>query len=129
MDIIEKVEQVRKQTVETFGGNPYLIIHVDLDKTLTMDTCWTEEDCLNARPNKRMVEVVKRLSRRDVVIIYTARHDGLFGASNIWLKKQGIRCPLSNNKEPTSLYIDDKSFNPFENGNTVLKNKQYRVWY
>ena len=129
MDILEKVEQTRREIAKTFADNPYLIIHVDMDKTLTMETCWTIEECYNVKPNIQMVKAVNTIAQRDVVIIYTARQNHLIPATIDWLNKYNVRYDaISNIKRPTCLYIDDKSFNPFDMRNCILKNKSHKAW-
>lgn len=87
------------------------IICIDIDETLTKETCWTEEECLNALPNKEVIEKVNEIYNNNFVVIYTARRDFLIPATLKWLRKNGImfHC-ISNNKIPTDAgYVDDKS--------------------
>jgi len=88
------------------------IILFDLDGTLTKETCWTEEECLEATPIKKNVEAIKKLARDHFVIIWTARKDHLISASLKWLRKHDIPFQaISNNKTSADYYIDDKAYN------------------
>lgn len=128
MDIMQFFEKRRKEVAATFASNPYMIIHVDLDCTLTLETCWTPEDCLNAEPNPQMIRAINALATNNVVIIYTARQDHLLEASVKWLRKVGVRFDaISNNKQASCCYIDDRSFNPFLEGHSVIKT-DHKAW-
>ena len=133
MDIYERVEQVREVHAERLGAVDtsfiYLFLHIDVDKTLTLETCFTPQQCLDAEPRHQMIEVVNKLAQRDVIIIYTARQDRLIPATLQWLRHWHVRYDaISNEKRPSDLVIDDKSFNPFEDGNCVVKNKTHLAW-
>jgi uncharacterized HAD superfamily protein len=85
------------------------IICFDLDGTLTKEICWTSEQCLDATPTE-LIGLVKELTKKNTVIIYTARQNHLMNATFEWIEKQGIgRCPVSNFKIGTDYYIDDKN--------------------
>lgn len=87
------------------------ILCIDLDGTLTKEICWTPEDCLNATPTD-LVNLVKELTKRNTVIIYTARQNHLMNSTFEWLQVNGIgRCPVSNFKIGCTLYLDDKALN------------------
>lgn len=91
------------------------IYAIDIDNTLTLETCWTEEQCLNATPNKKVIEFVKKLIEDShFVYFYTGRRDRLMGATFKWLKNQGLPAIVSNWKMPFDYLLDDKSFNPTE---------------
>ena len=88
------------------------IIAWDLDGCLTKETCWTEEECLNATPNEKMVKLEREVARNHYVIIWTARKDDLMSASIKWLRKHDIPFQaISNNKTSADCYIDDKGYN------------------
>ena len=134
MDIYERVEQVREAQAERMGiveptYHNFLFLHIDVDKTLTLETCFTPQQCLDAEPRHQMIEVINRLAQKDVIIIYTARQDRLIPATLQWLRHWHVRYDaISNEKRPSDLVIDDKSFNPFEDGNCVVKNKTHKAW-
>ena len=87
------------------------VICIDVDKTLTVENCWTEEECLNAVPRQDVIDKVNEISRSYFVVIYTARRDHLLVATLVWLRKHGVTFhAISNNKIPTDIgYLDDKS--------------------
>lgn len=87
-------------------------IAIDLDKTLTKTVCWTPQQCREAKPTK-ILDLVKKLQRKNVVVIYTARQNELMGATFEWLQVHGIgRCPVSNFKIGCDMYLlDDKAIN------------------
>lgn len=84
---------------------------VDLDGCLCEEVCWTPEGCLNATPTP-IVELVKKLNRTNMVVVYTARQNHLMSETHEWLEKQGIgRCPVSNFKIGSDIYLDDRALN------------------
>lgn len=92
------------------------LILVDCDGTLTKEICWSEQDCLEATPNKKIINWVNRQYYREcIIIIYTARHESLRQATNYWLKKMQIRFhALRMNKIPSTILLDDKTIRPEE---------------
>ena len=88
------------------------VMAIDLDNTLTTKTCWTEEDCQNAEPNIKMVEIVQELFKKNTIIIYTARKDELLPATVKWLRAHDIpHFGVCNEKRPYDVYVDDKAIN------------------
>lgn len=88
------------------------VVLFDLDGTLTKETCWTEEECLNATPNEEMVKIERKIAKDHFVIIWTARKDDLLSASVKWLRKHDIPFQaISNNKTSCDIAIDDKTYN------------------
>jgi uncharacterized HAD superfamily protein len=109
MDINEFVDYMAEHATAR-----YLVIGVDMDKTLCKETCWDEEQCLNATPDQHIIDQVNKLKNRHFVMIYTARRDELIPATLRWLRKNEVYFNgISNRKEPLDIYIDDKAFNPF----------------
>jgi uncharacterized HAD superfamily protein len=87
------------------------IICVDVDDTLTHETCWTVEQCENATPRQDVIDRVNEVSITNFIVIYTARRDFLIPATLKWLRKHGVVFhAFSNNKCPTDIgYLDDKA--------------------
>ena|SRR3990167_5613104 len=84
------------------------IINIDVDNTLTNETCYTVEDCLKATPKENIVSAVNKLYEEDFIIIYTARRDHLIPATLEWLRRNNVRWhAFSNLKIPSDQYIDD----------------------
>ena len=85
------------------------IIMVDLDGTLCKGEAWTPKDCLKAKPIQKNIDKVNKLSRGNLVVIWTARNDNLMTATFKWLKENGV-CfdAVSNEKPGANIYIDDK---------------------
>jgi uncharacterized HAD superfamily protein len=92
------------------------LIAVDLDGTLTVESCWTEEECLIATPRKDMIDYVNKLyNEREHIVIWTARRDCLRHATEYWLSKNGVHYhTLDMSKLPAHLYIDDKAINSLD---------------
>jgi len=92
------------------------LILVDIDNTLTTSTSWTEQDCLFAPPNKRMIDWVNARYRDCcTIIIYTARREDLREATKYWLKKNNVNYhAIRFNKIPCDIFIDDKACRPEE---------------
>lgn len=112
------IEEKRKEVAERMGtkklSEVFLFVQVDMDKTLTIGTAWTPEQVENSIPNYEMIAAVNSLGRRDVIIIYTARHDELIPATIKWLRKHSVRYDaISNIKRAAHIMVDDKAFNPF----------------
>lgn len=94
------------------------LIAVDLDGTLCIGNCWTEEECLFAKPIlERIDKVNKMYTGGGHIIIYTARPEWFRFATEYWLNKHNVRrhalvmCP---NKMGADYYIDDKAIKPEE---------------
>ncbi len=88
------------------------IIAVDMDGTICKEVCWDENDCRNATPNNKMIDVVNALSKTKHVVVYTARKDGLIPETLAWLRRHEVKFDsISNNKMPADAYIDDKAIN------------------
>ena len=84
------------------------LIHVDLDGVLCHGVCWTPTECLNAKPNLKMIIKVNHLFQRNYIIIYTARRDRLIPVTIQWLRKNEVLYhAISNLKNPTDFYVDD----------------------
>jgi len=92
--------------------NAIKVVLFDLDGTLTKNTCWTEKECLNAIPNKKMIELEREIARDHFVVIWTARKDHLLSATVKWLRKHDIPFQaISNNKTSCDIAIDDRTYN------------------
>lgn len=89
-----------------------LIIAIDMDGVICKEVCWDEEECRNATPNNRMIEIVNELSKTKHIVVYTARKDNLIPATLKWLRRHEVKFDaISNNKMPADAYIDDKAIN------------------
>ena len=87
------------------------IIGIDMDETLCHEVCWTPEQCVKARPNKKMVKLINRLYDLNFIVIYTARRDYLMEATIKFLRDNSIKFhAISNNKIPLGAYIDNDSY-------------------
>ncbi len=90
--------------------NHIKIFAIDIDNTLTKETCWTEEQCLNATPQKETIDYINNLLKQNhFVYLYTCRNDNLMNATHEWVRKQGLNLPICNTKSPADYYLDDKS--------------------
>ena len=84
------------------------IINVDVDGTLTNESCFTAEQVLRATPKQHIIDKIARLYEEDYIVIYTARRDSLIVATLEWLRRNNIRWhAFSNQKPPSDAYIDD----------------------
>lgn len=87
-------------------------ICVDVDGTLCNETCFTIADVEKSTSNPKMVALTNELYKGNTIVIYTARRDSMIPATLEWLHKNGIKFhSISNNKIPTSMYIDDCAVN------------------
>ena len=88
------------------------VIGIDLDGTLCKGDSYTETRCLLAEPRWDKIALVNELSKRDFIVILTARRDELIPASLKWLRSHNVNFhAFSNNKMPADWYIDDKVTN------------------
>lgn len=98
-----------------------------MDGTLTIETCWTIKEALQATPNKKIIDKVNKLSENNFIIIYTARRDFMMSATTTWLKKHDvIYHAISNLKIPSDWYVDDKAITPKDFLKKPIGNKKYR---
>ena len=89
------------------------IVAIDLDGTLCLGESFTEEDCIKALPILDVIDVVNNeLYKKKCcyIIIYTARKQFLYNATEFWLKKHGVRYHiLVCGKLWAQHYIDDRN--------------------
>lgn len=67
------------------------VIAVDIDQTLTVERCFSEEDCWNATPNQDAIHYVNKLYESHFVVIYTGRRIQLAEVTLKWLTKNHVR--------------------------------------
>lgn len=85
------------------------ILLIDFDGVLSEGECWTPEECLNAEPIQKNIDMVNKLSQGNFIVIWTARTDNLLPASIKWLREHSVRFDAISNKKPgASYYVDDK---------------------
>ena len=89
-------------------------IGVDLDNTLCVGKHWeTPEQCLKAKPIKKMIDFVNELYKDDFVVIYTCRQNFLMSKTFEWLDKHNVKYhAVSNRKTPFDKVIDDTNWTP-----------------
>jgi len=86
------------------------IILIDLDGTLCEGDCFTEEECLNAKPIEENIKETNRLHLKNYVVIYTARRDKLIPATLEWLRRNNVHFQaISNKKSSAHIYIDNRA--------------------
>jgi len=103
------------------------IINVDVDNTLTNETCFTAEMCLKATPKQDIIDKIAKLYDEDYIVIYTARRDVLIPATLEWLRRNNIRWhAFSNQKPPSDAYIDDLAVH-IDDVDSLLDGLQKRV--
>ena len=92
------------------------VFAIDIDKTITLDSSWTDEQVIKAKPNKRMIALVNTLySQNNIIILYTCRGDSIIPATKYWLKKHGVKYhSINNNKLWCDYYVDDRALSPNE---------------
>lgn len=95
---------------------PGSLILCDIDNTLTLDTAWSEEECLHCKPNQPLINWInKKYMECCTIIIYSARREDLIEATKYWLKKNKVYYhALRLNKTPCTIMIDDKCYRPEE---------------
>lgn len=87
---------------------------VDIDGTLTKETCWDEYDMLNATPDQEMVDLVRSWYKQyHHIVIHTSRQWRFCEVTVEWLKRNNIPFhSICMEKLPADDYLDDKSINP-----------------
>jgi len=101
------------------------IIAVDIDNTLTNETCWTNDDCIMATPNQEVIDKVNELYKTNCIIIYTARVPELRTVTEFWLKLYGVKYhALRMDKMPCNVLLDDKTVNNLDGLKKWLKTNQ-----
>lgn len=67
------------------------VYSIDVDGTLTLDSCWTDDEVLNAKPNKEAIEKVNELYQHNFIVLHTARRHELYYPTVLWAEKHGVR--------------------------------------
>lgn len=84
---------------------------VDIDGTLTEETCFTEEECRKATPNLKMIKWVQEKFNTDFIIIYTARRRSLYQATMEWLDRYDIPFHAYKDTKTPGVIVDLDSIN------------------
>ena len=87
---------------------------VDLDGTLTKETCWNEAQMRDASPDFEIAEWVREKYRMyHHIVIHTSRQWRYCEVTVEWLKRNNIPFhSICMEKLPADDYLDDKSINP-----------------
>ena len=84
---------------------------VDVDGTLTKNTCWTAQEALRAIPNQKMINYVNKLHIDNFIVIRTARRHELYQSTIEWLSKNNVRYHAVSFDNPPGICIDLDSIN------------------
>lgn len=68
-----------------------MVFSIDIDGTLTHGSAWTEDECLNAKPNLEVIKRVNELSLINFIVIHTARRHELYLPTIEWLSRNNVR--------------------------------------
>jgi hypothetical protein len=103
----------RKQELLDLLENPrYKTIAVDVDGFLTLDTCFSETEMLEAEPNTKIIEKINNLHGVAVIYIYTARRTEHYQITKTWLDRNGVKYhAIVMDKLPAHCYLDDSALN------------------
>ena len=99
---------------------PYEIVRpkvysVDIDGTLTTDSCWTDDEVLNATPNQEVIDKVNELFQHNFIVVHTARRHELYQSTIKWLEKNGVRYHSTRfEKMPCDVIFDLDAVNRVE---------------
>ncbi len=95
-----------------YGAKMGKIYSIDIDGTLTKDTAWDAEGCLNAEPRTEAIKRVNELSLKNFIIIHTARRHELYLPTIEWLNKNNVRFhAVSFGKMPCDQIYDEDAIN------------------
>lgn len=87
-----------------------MVIAVDVDNTLTLDTAWNATECLAAKPNRKVINHINKLYESNFIVIHTARRHNLYEATVQWLNANGVKYhAICMGKMPADMYIDDRA--------------------
>ena len=95
-----------------------MVIAIDIDGVLTKETAG--HDYMSRTVNKEAAEIVRQLSKKNTIILFTARWNLDRKITESWLCIHDI--PYDNiifNKPSYDAFIDDKAFNTL----TLFKNR------
>ena len=107
---IEKFIEKRKKDMINQYRNECLVIGVDMDGVLCSGELWQKTD--EQKPIQKNIDKINELSKKNFIIIHTARRKQLSEITIDWLNKHGvIYHAIRFDKMPADLYIDDKTFN------------------
>ncbi len=88
------------------------LVCIDLDGTLCVGDCWTEESCLTAKPIQKAIDKNNEMYVGGAhILIYTARPEWFRHETEYWLRKHKVRyhaIVMGNNKVGADYYVDDK---------------------
>ena len=84
---------------------------VDVDGTLTTDTCWTNGECLNATANQEMIAKVNGLYEKNFIIIHTARRHSLYQATINWLNWNDVKYHAVSFEKTPGIPVDLDAIN------------------
>lgn len=87
------------------------LLLVDVDEHLTIEDCFTVEECQNATPNKAWVDWVNKHYEEDFIIIYTARRNHLTEVTKDWLYKNKVRYHVYDNTKIPGKIVDAGAIN------------------
>jgi len=101
------------KSINLIGKN----IKCDIDGTLTIDTAWSEEDCLTVRPKPEVIELLNKEfdKQGSDITIYTARKESFRENTKKWLVLHGVKYHhLEMEKLPWGEYWDSDAVRPEE---------------
>ncbi len=106
-------DSVAPKGVEVPNRHEDDIVAIDMDGTTTKGVCWEEKDCEKAKLT-RFSKKIKSFYDKSFVVIWTARKDKLIPATLKHLRENNIPFhAISTEKMVATLYIDDKTYNPY----------------
>jgi len=109
---MEEFGWIDKQTKEAIKMK---VIAIDMDLTLTNEECWTEQECLEATPNQKVIDKIRDICMTHYIVISTARRVELAATTIKWLYKYDVPFnAIDFRKTAADLYVDDKAITPEE---------------
>jgi uncharacterized HAD superfamily protein len=104
-----------RNTSKQDSPNKPKVYAIDVDGTLTEETCWDYDSCMLATPRYDVINYVNELAKNNFIVIHTARRNHLYEATVEWLAIHGVKYhAIRMEKMPADYYIDDRSISPNE---------------
>ena len=95
-------------------GNKPEVLLIDVDGTLTKETCWTDYECISATPDQEAIDWVNKMYESNFIVIYTARRNCLYIPTLRWLERHGVKYHSVKFEKVPGKIVDRDAINSFK---------------